>query len=396
MEEAKHELTAEDRKVLKKIEEGEMEEAIEEPKRNMDEKYSYYYSLKYDVDPDNGLIYKDYDLISKQRKMIFTLLKQIGGNILSGKSIMNVSFSVNIFEPCTLLDRFAGLYGYVPSLLPPIIELEDPLEKMKAVLTWVVATMHLGIGQYKPFNPVLGETLQAKVGGMSLYGEQVSHHPPISSFLVIGKDIEVSSTHGIVAQTYPNSAKAKTDGKRAIKIGGTHPVEYEITHPHAELAGLMFGKRTFKYAGHITVQDKTNELYAILFINPNKQGFFSSFFTKKPHRDDFIKGFVTKNKNLIEHPKESSLKKKKHLSICEGYWIDRFSIDGEVTWTIDGVQPDPILSQYKKLPSDSSLRLDVKALRNKDEKEAQRLKEELEDAQRNDRKLRESAKKVKH
>jgi len=34
----------------------------------------------------------------------------------------------------------------------------------------------------KPFNPILGETYQCTVGGVSLYFEQVSHHPPVSSF----------------------------------------------------------------------------------------------------------------------------------------------------------------------------------------------------------------------
>ena len=33
----------------------------------------------------------------------------------------------------------------------------------------------------KPFNPILGETFECKLGGISLYFEQVSHHPPISA-----------------------------------------------------------------------------------------------------------------------------------------------------------------------------------------------------------------------
>lgn len=38
-----------------------------------------------------------------------------------------------------------------------------------------------------PFNPVLGETYQAKKSnGTLLYLEQTSHHPPTSHFLMVG------------------------------------------------------------------------------------------------------------------------------------------------------------------------------------------------------------------
>ena len=39
----------------------------------------------------------------------------------------------------------------------------------------------------KPFNPILGETYQAIVDGCPIYGEQISHHPPISSLSMVGR-----------------------------------------------------------------------------------------------------------------------------------------------------------------------------------------------------------------
>jgi Oxysterol-binding protein len=40
----------------------------------------------------------------------------------------------------------------------------------------------------KPFNPLLGETWQAQQagGGCQIFMEQLSHHPPISAFEMIG------------------------------------------------------------------------------------------------------------------------------------------------------------------------------------------------------------------
>ena len=35
----------------------------------------------------------------------------------------------------------------------------------------------------KPFNPILGETYQAEYSrGLRVYAEQISHHPPVSSW----------------------------------------------------------------------------------------------------------------------------------------------------------------------------------------------------------------------
>lgn len=36
----------------------------------------------------------------------------------------------------------------------------------------------------KPFNPILGETLQGSIGGIPFYMEQISHHPPITTFFM--------------------------------------------------------------------------------------------------------------------------------------------------------------------------------------------------------------------
>ena len=39
----------------------------------------------------------------------------------------------------------------------------------------------------KPFNPILGETYQGHINQCPIYLEQVSHHPPLSSYLYIGR-----------------------------------------------------------------------------------------------------------------------------------------------------------------------------------------------------------------
>lgn len=49
-----------------------------------------------------GLILTNKDMISRQDKVIGYLIKKIGGNLMKGKSIMNISLPVSIFDKRTL------------------------------------------------------------------------------------------------------------------------------------------------------------------------------------------------------------------------------------------------------------------------------------------------------
>jgi hypothetical protein len=51
-----------------------------------------------------GLEFINQELLNKQRGVLSYMIKKIGSNILSGKSIMNVSMPINIFDPRTMLE----------------------------------------------------------------------------------------------------------------------------------------------------------------------------------------------------------------------------------------------------------------------------------------------------
>ena len=51
-----------------------------------------------------GLEYIDKETINKQRGILTYLIKKVGSNLLSGKSIMNVSLPIYIFDYRSLLE----------------------------------------------------------------------------------------------------------------------------------------------------------------------------------------------------------------------------------------------------------------------------------------------------
>ena len=57
-----------------------------------------------------GLIFKDQEVIERQDKVIGYLIKKIGSNIIKGKSVMNISLPINIFEGRTLLQVYIFIY----------------------------------------------------------------------------------------------------------------------------------------------------------------------------------------------------------------------------------------------------------------------------------------------
>ena len=104
---------------------------------------------------------------------------------MEGRSIVAVSLPVRIFEKRSTVERICDLWCTGPIFLKRAALEIDPIERMKNAITFVVSGMHMVASQRKPFNPIIGETYQGIwPDGTKLYVEHISHHPPISSFLV--------------------------------------------------------------------------------------------------------------------------------------------------------------------------------------------------------------------
>ena len=77
---------------------------------------------------------------------------------------------------------------------------KDPIERMKAVLSFVYAGLTLSISQLKPFTPLLGETYEVEFDdGTKIYSEHIIHHPPIISYYIVGNGFKY---YGICIKFY--------------------------------------------------------------------------------------------------------------------------------------------------------------------------------------------------
>ena len=398
--EDKKELTAEEKEVLKRIEKGEVEELspkVYDSKNplNKDPRFAIYSEMGYEVNDKLGLVYRDTETISKQRKVVFYLLKSVGTNLLRGKSIMNVSLPVTIFDKASLLERSLENYAYAPIFCERMYQATDPVEKMKHAVAFTVSSLHIGLSMKKPFNPILGETCQGRIGNLDVSCEQTSHHPPISHILLDCDHYRIDAKHQFTLSTYPNSASFRCIGHRRVVLKDAAQTTYLIEFPWAECKGFMFGTRIFNFNGNMRIKDKTNKLYAQIRLNAGAKSFAEGLFKKQEGRCDFFKGLITKNKALLKDMTRKAFYSKEMISYIEGMWIENVMIDGDMYWEMGRERPFPLVRDAGSLPSDSRYREDLQALLAGNEAESQRQKEVLEEIQRNDRKLREQARKQK-
>jgi len=87
------------------------------------------------------------------------VLKQLTVNILKGLTIAHISLPVKIFEPRSAISRIVDLWSFAPKFLKEAAKITDHLERFKLVIAFAVTPLYICTSQYKPFNPLLGETL---------------------------------------------------------------------------------------------------------------------------------------------------------------------------------------------------------------------------------------------
>ena len=98
---------------------------------------------------------------------------------------MGISFPVFAMKPESILETYAKSIAAAPILFSHVSE--DPVERIKKFVAFIFTFSRLFSDMDKPFNPVIGETFQTRIGSCSYSAEQTSHHPPQSSFYLKGK-----------------------------------------------------------------------------------------------------------------------------------------------------------------------------------------------------------------
>lgn len=340
-----------------------------------------------------GLILTDKYYSDNLQKTVLWLVKKVGKALMNGQSVMNISLPVYIFDKRSMLETFACELVESPTLLSKAYHSQLPLEKMKYMCCFFVAQLYHSTIVFKPFNPIIGETFQIKIGNMNVYLEQTSHKPPVGNFYIYDDD-GTYKFHGYLetnAKTGANSCKATKSGKAFIEF--KDGFKYRLYYPNIYLGGTTVGKKDFNYIGNLLVCDETTKICSLMKVWKEKKGLLSFFGNKKSNDfPDKITGKIMSSIDLNIEEERDDLdfnNETETLSEITGYWTQELKFDGVTYWERN---VNNCLKYYEpvfKLKSDSTFREDMQLWIAGDEVKAQEKKEEYEQIQRDDVKLRE-------
>lgn len=236
----------------------------------------------YEVSNKNsGLVLVDKDLLEKQAKIIGYLIKKIGSNFIKGKSIMNISLPVNIFDKRTLLQVTAFEFSFAPFVISRAYYSVEPIEKLKWVTVFLTSQIHISPIQTKPFNPIIGETFQCRIGNLNYYAEQTQNKPPTWNFYVIDDDkkYKIYGHISTVASMGVNSCNIIRKGIIKVDLGEGNI--YEIFYPKVQVHGLRIGKRLFNFTKEAAIINRKMNLACHIYFNPDEKGAIASIFSSK-------------------------------------------------------------------------------------------------------------------
>lgn len=368
---------------------------------------------------EGGFGFTNRELLASQRAAIMDLVKEVGKKMLMGSvNLTNLSMPVKMFEARSYLQKLTDPWVY-PEMLDQAAAASDPVERMQWVVTWFIAGLqHVYQSWKKPFNPLLGETWQATQDGgrCQIFMEQISHHPPISAFELIGPGNSYTFT-GLSqpdVQYKGSAVKTTAKGYRALQFprDGTR---IEIVYPSYYMRGIVTADLPRgDVTGAVTFTDVKNSLgcqvdfgkvsgaEAPLLRRPDS---FSGSIFRLPmgyKSGDALPSALPKYSSatmvsgigsLFRGGDSSSAAANppvQAISHCVGNWLSYLNWDDNRCWSISET-PSLWTPVANPLPSDSRFRLDLAALAEGDVVSAQEAKTALEERQRYDAKVRKDA-----
>ena len=198
----------------------------------------------------NGMYCINKDIVNSQSGIFKEVALQLAKNILKGSGVISLSLPIRVFEDKSMLEKYTDWWVNAPSIVKPAGKSTDPLESFKQVIIFSLSNLHFSASQLKPFNPLLGETLQMKMyDGSKIYMEHTSHHPCVSNFYIkdVDGDYSISGYYdmqpeGTMKMLLTNYVYLLHKGRVSYYLKGTdRKIDVQIPKLHFE--GIAYGER---------------------------------------------------------------------------------------------------------------------------------------------------------
>ena len=318
------------------------------------------------------------------RISLWTVLKD-----LIGKDLTHFSLPVYFNEPISLIQRTAEAFEN-DYLIDKAAKEKESISRILLLSAYAICQFNSVYPRVtKPFNPILGETYELVTDRYKLFGEQVSHHPPICAMHVESDNYIVEQDSQVKIRFWGRSLECIPIGFQRFYFKTTKEI-FLVQSPSVYACNIIIGKFFVELGGESKIENvQTKEKAVISF---KRKGWSDSTL-------GIVEGFV-KDRNgkkvyeikgkWFERIQATNLETNETILLWEAfprpnnyefyYYFCRFTM-----------QLNYLPENLKKIlpPTDSRMRPDQRALENGLIKLAAQEKSRIEDKQRAARKERE-------
>ena len=326
--------------------------------------------IDFEIKDNEGVICINDDINKRQNGVFGEIFKQFAKNLFKSGNI-SLSLPIRVFEPRSMLERFADWWCFGPIILKKASQQNDFIEGFKLAIVFAISGLFFSTNQLKPFNPYLGETYQGYYeDGSELCLEHTSHIPCISHYYLNDKDKNYSlsgyielSLEGAMKMLATNSTVLIQKGKNTIYLKNTDQT-IDFQYPKIHIGGMVMGRRAIYWDGHMKFEDKKYNLKANIFFAKT----YPVLKNKRIH--DFYGQIFFHDYNKVKNKPqtffESSLPKEffpkeKNYKLCEitGSWLEKIAFDEKVYWNFTENIPSQLFPTKNAMPSDARFREDL-------------------------------------
>lgn len=231
---------------------------------------------------------------------LFGVARSFINQLSIGQDLTKVSLPSLFLYPYSGLE-LAGVRGllHVNYLLKANEEF-DEVKRFLHIIRYFLTIHQKEKFEKKPYNPILAEThivhVDANGSPVIFLAEQVSHHPPVSAYIIEAKKekIRIKSNIAISTKFHGNSASINFHGFTRYELG-LHGEVYEIAgrpHPDFWIKNMILGTRRETWDGEITIScAKTNVRCTLVY---KEEGWYSK---------NYLYGTVFKDNKEVLHIK---------------------------------------------------------------------------------------------
>jgi hypothetical protein len=257
-------------------------------------------------------------LESKQYNLFYEFLK----TLRPGVELFRNAVPVFLIEPISLLEKLS-YYNRPNRLAFQAVKEKDSLTRFSYVLGWVISNWSMipkkGISHSKPFNPILGEVFMGKWldqetdSETQFISEQVSHHPPVSAWHMSNEKVGFSYVgwvHPKGSMSYTlNSLTAVMDCQFRFDIHELQE-QYLVNAPSISVSGLWLGEQVIEVLDKVTMVSKQYQAVVEFFSGRDNYLAGTVYDIQKKQKVGIISGNLDKKvffTDLRQNPSKSVL-----------------------------------------------------------------------------------------